>query len=284
MSPNEGVRRSAALQELRTSITEGIRVLLADKVGIVSGAGPGIGRATALAFAREGADLALAARRRESLDDLAAEVKSLGRRAIAVPTDITDPEQCRHLAQATHEAFGRIDVLVNNAYTARPFLPFADVDLQDWRNAMEVNLWGSLNMTQAVLPYMRDLGEGRVIMTSSAMRHALEGYGPYSTSKGALRTASRLLAKELGKYGIRVNTVTPGVTADNPNSGRYFAELAKQEGVEPEVVWNRIADANALKYVPTSSEIAEAVLFFASDMGSAATGQFMLVNGGQSFE
>ena len=259
-------------------------MLLADKVGIVSGAGPGIGRATALAFAREGADLALAARRRESLDDLAAEVKSLGRRAIAVPTDITDPEQCRHLAQATFEAFGRIDVLVNNAYTALPYVSFADSDLQDWRNAMEVNLWGSLNMTQAVLPYMRDLGEGRVIMTSSAMRHSLEGYGPYSTSKGALRTASRLLAKELGKYGIRVNTVTPGVTADNPNSGRYFAELAKQEGVEPEVVWNRIADANALKYVPTSSEIAEAVLFFASDMGSAATGQFMLVNGGQSFE
>ena len=259
-------------------------MLLANKVGVVSGAGPGIGRATALAFAREGADVALAARSAESLDELAAEVESLGRRAISVPTDITDPEQCRHLAEATYEAFGRIDVLVNNAYTALPFESFADSNLQDWRNAMDVNLWGSLNMTQAVLPYMRDLGEGRVIMTSSAMRHALEGMGAYATSKGALRSASRLLARELGQWGIRVNTVTPGVTADNPNSGRYFAEQAKKAGVEPEVIWNGIAAANALGYVPTSSEIAEAVLFFASDMGSAATGQFMLVNGGQSFE
>jgi len=259
-------------------------VLLANKVGIVSGAGPGIGRATALAFAREGADVAVAARSRESLDELAAEVKSLGRRAIAVPTDITDPEQCRHLAQATFEAFGRIDVLVNNAYTARPFVSFVDADLQDWRNAMEVNFWGSLNMTQAVVPYMRDLGEGRIIMTSAAMRHALEGTGAYAASKGALRTASRLLARELGKFGIRVNTVTPGVTADNPNSARYFAGLAKQEGVEPEVIWNRIAAANALRVVASSSEVAEAVLFFASGMGSAATGQFMLVDAGQSFE
>jgi NAD(P)-dependent dehydrogenase (short-subunit alcohol dehydrogenase family) len=259
-------------------------VLLADKVGIVSGAGPGIGRATALAFAREGADVAVAARSRESLDELAAEVESLGRRAIAVPTDITDPEQCQHLAEATFEAFGRIDVLVNNAYTARPFMSFADSNLQDWRTAMEVNLWGSLNMTHAVLPYMRELGEGRIIMTSAAMRHALEGTGAYAASKGALRSASRLLARELGKYGIRVNTVAAGVTADNPNSGRYFAEQAKKAGVEPEVIWDGIAAGNALKYVPGSAEVAEAVLFFASGMGSAATGQFMLVDGGQSFE
>lgn len=259
-------------------------MLLANKVGIVSGAGPGIGRATALAFAREGADVAVAARTPESLHELAAEVESLGRRAIAVPTDITDSEQCRHLAEATFEAFGRIDVLVNNAYTARPFVSFVDADLQDWRSAMEVNFWGSLNMTHAVVPYMRELGEGRVIMTSAAMRHALEGTGAYAASKGALRTASRLLARELGKYGIRVNTVTPGVTADNPHSGRYFAEQAKQAGVEPAVIWDGIAAANALKYVPTSAEVAEAVLFFASGMGSAATGQFLLVDGGQSFE
>jgi NAD(P)-dependent dehydrogenase (short-subunit alcohol dehydrogenase family) len=216
-------------------------------------------------FAREGADVAVAARRRDSIDEVAAEVEALGRRAIAVPTDITDPEQCVRLAEATFEAFGRIDILVNNAYTAMPYVPFADGDVNDWRNAMEINLWGSLNMTHAVVPYMRDLGEGRIIMTSSPNRHALEGMGAYATSKGALRTASRLLARELGKYGIRVNTVTPGVTADNPNSGRHFAALAEQEGVEPEVVWNRIADANALKYVPSSAEIAEAVLFFASD-------------------
>jgi NAD(P)-dependent dehydrogenase (short-subunit alcohol dehydrogenase family) len=259
-------------------------VLLGNKVGIVSGAGPGIGRATALAFAREGADVAVAARSRESLEELAAEIEALGRRAIAVPTDITDPEQCVHLAKVTFEAFGRIDVLVNNAYTARPFASFVDSDLKDWRAAMEVNLWGSLNMTHAVVPYMRELGEGRIIMTSAAMRHALEGTGAYATSKGALRSASRLLARELGKYGIRVNTVAAGVTADNPNSGRYFAEQAKKEGVEPEVVWGRIAAANALKYVPTSAEVAEAVLFFASGMGSAGTGQFVLVDGGQSFE
>jgi NAD(P)-dependent dehydrogenase (short-subunit alcohol dehydrogenase family) len=259
-------------------------VLLANKVGIVSGAGPGIGRATALAFAREGADVSLAARSPESLDELAAEVESLGRRAIAVPTDITDPEQCRHLAQATYEAFGRIDVLVNNAYTALPIVSFSDANLQDWRNAMEVNLWGSLNMTQAVLPYMRELGEGRIIMTSNAMRHALEGMGAYATSKGALRSASRLLARELGKWGIRVNTVALGTTADNPHSASWFAKQANQEGVGPEVISSRVAAANALGYLPASSEVAEAVLFFASDMGSAATGQFMLVNGGQSFE
>jgi NAD(P)-dependent dehydrogenase (short-subunit alcohol dehydrogenase family) len=259
-------------------------VLLENKVAIISGVGPGISRSTALTLAREGADVALGARSDETMRGVAAEVEALGRRAIHVSTDITDRDQCRRLAAEAHSAFGRIDILVNNAATSRPMTPLMDSDLDDWRTAMDINFWGSLNMTQAVVPYMRELGDGRVIMISSAAAFtSVAGFGPYASSKAALRAVSRVLARELGPFGIRVNTVAPGAT-EGANFAKYCEELAAKRNVDPQVIRDEVAADYALQYIPGPDEVAGGVLYFASELGRASTGQFLLVNGGQVFE
>jgi NAD(P)-dependent dehydrogenase (short-subunit alcohol dehydrogenase family) len=263
-------------------------MLLEHKVGVISGVGPGIGRSVALAFAREGADLALAARSDKTVQAVANEVELLGRRAICVKTDITVPEDCQRLAREAERAFGRIDLLVNNAGLVNPVASFAGSALNDWRQAMEVNYWGSLALTHAVVPYMRKVGGGRVIMINSeAARRTEVGFGPYTGSKAALLAASRVLAKELGAWGIRVNNVVPSATV--PSSGtaelpRFLLGQAEQRGVDPKVVYDEVAATRALGYIPTSDEVAGAVLFFASDLGRAVTGEFLHVNGGSWFE
>ena len=259
-------------------------MLLADKVGIVSGVGPGIGRSIALAFARAGADVALAARSEETLSDVAAEVEALGRRAIAVPTDVTRPEECQRLADATNSAYGRIDILVNNAFTARPIVTFAESDLNDWRAAMEVNYWGSLAMTHAVVPFMQELGNGRVVMiNASSARIPGVGYGAYGGSKAALLGATRFLAKELGPSGIRINSVLPSAT-ETPNQRLHIEARAKERGVDRQVVYDEVAASTALGYITTADEVAGAAVFFASDLASGVTGQFLHVSGGFWFE
>jgi NAD(P)-dependent dehydrogenase (short-subunit alcohol dehydrogenase family) len=140
---------------------------------------------------------------------------------------------------------------------------------------MDVNYWGSLRLTHAVVPFLREAGDGRVIMiNASASRVLTPGYGAYSGSKAALLAMSRGLAKELGPWGIRVNSVAPSKT-DTPNFWRYVTERARERGVDVQVVYDEAAGQTALRYIPTSDEVAAAVLFFASPLGSALTGQVL---------
>ena len=134
-------------------------MLLEDRVAIVSGIGPGMGRDISLAFAREGADVVLAARGADKLEAVAAEVRQAGRRALSVPTDIAKPDDCRRLADAAQEEFGRIDVLVNNAFKGGLEPHVADANLDDWRAIFDVNVFGSLQLTQVVAHRIRDQGE-----------------------------------------------------------------------------------------------------------------------------
>jgi NAD(P)-dependent dehydrogenase (short-subunit alcohol dehydrogenase family) len=259
-------------------------VLLEGKVGIVSGVGPGIGRAAVLALAREGTDLALVARSEERLREVQAEVEALGRRALVLAADVTVPKDCERVAAETHAAFGRIDVLFNNAFTAHPVGRFADGPVETWRPAMEVNLWGSLNMTHAVVPYMLEAGEGRVIMSNAtAARSSSPGYGPYIASKAALMAATRVLATELGPHGITVNTVAAGAT-NNPNFQAFCAREGERRGVDPQVVADEMAALNALRFLPVSEDVAQGVVFFASELGRAATAQFLLIDAGSQVQ
>src|SRR5262249_39605216 len=158
-----------------------------------------------------------------TLRDVAAEVEALGRQAIPMPTDSTRPEDCRRIAEAANAAWGRIDIAVCGAFTAQPVGRFADADLDTWRSTMEANYWANLHLGQAVLPYMRELGNGRVIMiNASSSRQTGIGYGSYSGSKSGLLGVTRTLAKELGEWGIRVNSVLPCATA-GPNQTRNIA-------------------------------------------------------------
>ena len=258
-------------------------MLLEGKVAIVSGIGPGMGRDISLTFARHGADLAIAARTPEKLDALAAEIEALGRKVIAVPTDITNDDQCQRLASETRKAFGRIDVLVNNAFHQGALKTFEDAEVEKWRRPFEVNVIGTLQLTKAVVPTMKEQRNGSIVMINSqVMREVLPTMGDYAASKGALLVASQTLARELGPYGIRVNSVVPGYIM-GPALEIYFQWQGKERGIEPAAVREEIEEKLALGRIPNSEEISGAVLFFASDLSRVVTGQSLDVNGGQVF-
>jgi NAD(P)-dependent dehydrogenase (short-subunit alcohol dehydrogenase family) len=255
-------------------------VLLEGKVAIISGIGPGMGRDISLLFAEHGADLVLGARTVASCEAVADEVRALGRRTEVVHLDITEAESCQAAADAAVAAFGGIDILVNNAFQDGNHKTFERSSLDEWKATMDVNLWGTLQMTEAVVPAMVERGGGRIVMINSMSTHRIEPkYGAYATSKGALETASKALARELGVHGIRVNSVFPGYIWGDKVEW-YFEHLAKKEGISPEEYYRRVADETALKYLPHSSEIAGSVLFFASDLSKPVTGQGLGVNAG----
>ncbi len=259
-------------------------MLLADRVVVVSGIGPGVGAEVAVAAAREGADVVLAARSVPMLDETAARVQAHGRRALAVPTDVTDPAQCRRLVDAARDAFGRIDVLVHNAFLSNPVALVEQADLEDWRRIFEVNLFGALRLTQLVTPGMRAAHRGSIVFVNSMSIRIIEPMmGGYAASKGALLTAARTLAKELGPDGIRVNSVVPGYIW-SAKMEAYFRRLAGDRGVPWETVRDEVASRTALHHIPDSAEIADAVVFFGSDLSRAVTGQSLDVNGGHYFD
>jgi NAD(P)-dependent dehydrogenase (short-subunit alcohol dehydrogenase family) len=258
-------------------------MLLKDRVAIVSGIGPGMGRDISLAFAREGADVVLAARGADKLEAVAAEVRERGRRALCVPTDIAKAEDCRRLVDAARKEFGRVDILVNNAFKGGLEPLMAEADTAEWRKIFDVNVFGSLQLTQAVVPHMRAAGGGSIVFINSMSMRIIEPkFGAYAASKGALMVAAQTLARELGKDRIRVNSVVPGYIWGASLEG-YFKMLAKQQGTSPEAVYDEIASRTALHHIPHSEEIADAVVFFASDLSRVVTGQALDVNGGHFF-
>ena len=258
-------------------------MLLTDRVAIVSGIGPGMGRDISLALAREGADVVLAARGADKLEAVAADVRARGRRALCVPTDIASAADCRRLVEAAQREFGRIDVLVNNAFKGGLEPLMADASVDEWRKIFDVNVFGSLQLTQAVIPHMRNQRGGSIVFINSMSMRIIEPkFGGYAASKGALLIAAQTLAKELGRDKIRVNTVVPGYIWGPALQG-YFKLLAQQQHTTPEAVYDEIAARTALNHIPTSEEIADAVIFFASDLSRVITGQALDVNGGHFF-
>ena len=259
--------------------------VLAGRVAIVSGVGPGMGRAIALELARAGADVALGARRPEALEAVAAEVEQLGRRAAVVPTDLTDPEQCRRLADTAAAELGRVDVLVNNAFAEEDWhVPFDGFDPDRWRAPFEVNVFGTLALTQACVPHLKASGGGSVVMiTTLSVRNPIPLLAGYASSKRAITTAAHVLARELGPAKIRVNCVAPGHIR-GASLDEYFEWIAGQRGVSPDVVADEIAAMNPLHHLAAPEEIAPAVLFFASDLSRVITGQTLDVNCGRTFD
>ena len=257
--------------------------LLSGKVCVVSGVGPGLGRQAALALAAHGADLVLGARRQSTLDEVLAELQGAGVRATAVPTNITDAEACVRLVATATEAFGGVDVLVNNAFRADVFQSFEDVDLALWRKIMDVNLFGSLQMTRAALPALRARGGGSVVMVASMVtRQPQPAQGGYAISKGALLTATRVLAYELGPSKVRVNAVVPGWMA-GPSVDMYIDMTSTGRGVLPEVVADELNARVPLGTIPSDADVAGSIVYLASDLSRAMTGQALDTNGGEIF-
>jgi len=258
-------------------------MLLKDKVAIVSGIGPGMGRDISIALARHGADVVLAARSQANLDPVAQEVEALGRRALAVPTDIAKADDCRHLVDAALRELGRVDILVNNAFKGGVEPLIEATTMEQWRAIFDVNVFGSMQLSQLVLAPMKEQGGGSIVFINSMSMRVIEpAMGGYAASKGALMAAAQTLAKEVGKHKIRVNSVVPGYIWSD-KLAEYFRYLAKQQNTTYEAVLAEISGRAALHHIPTSEEIADAVVFFASDLARAITGQALDVNGGHFF-
>jgi NAD(P)-dependent dehydrogenase (short-subunit alcohol dehydrogenase family) len=258
-------------------------MLVEGKVAVISGVGPGLGRDTALTMARNGADVVLSARTTETCESVAEEVRALGRRALVVPCDVTDPAACDALAAAAVEEFGHLDVLVFNAFREGPHRTVEAADLDDWRTTMEVNFFGSLHLVRSAVPHLRQVDAGRIILVNTMSVHqAQDRFGGYAASKAAVAMICKTLALELGKDGIRVNGVFPGYIWGYAVEW-YFNHKAQQRGVDLHVVYDEIAAETALGYLPTSEEVAGTILFFASDLSRACTGVALPVNAGHVF-
>ncbi|NLD75272.1 MAG: SDR family oxidoreductase [Acidimicrobiales bacterium] len=258
-------------------------MLLEGKVAVVSGIGPGMGRDISLAFAREGADVALLGRTAEKLESVAAEVEALGQRALPVVCDIADESACDAAAASVVDALGRLDIVVNNAYHGGHAQSFMDADFDKWREVMDVNLYGSLAMTRACVPHLEASGDGRVVMINTmSVQRIQERWGSYAASKGALATVTKTLALELGPKGIRVNAVHPGYIW-GPSLEWWFNHQAEKRGVPFQDVYDEVAADTCLGYLPGSDEIAGTVVYFASPLAKPVTGQMIGVNAGHWF-
>jgi 3-oxoacyl-[acyl-carrier protein] reductase len=257
---------------------------LEGRIAIVTGAAKGMGRDICLALAREGADLALAARDAAPLEAVAREVRALGRRALVQPTDVTAEAQVRALADATRAAFdGRIDVLVNAAGITGPIeTPVSAIAVEDFDEVLAVNVRGTFLPIKHVLPTMLAQRYGKIVNISGTS--GLRGYkyrAAYSSSKWAIRGLTRTVALEAGPHNVNVNAVHPGIVA-GPRMDKLCREKAQRRGAPwtPERVYQEYVDEMALRRVTTARDVAETVCFLASDDSRNVTGQSITVDGG----
>ncbi|RJF93147.1 SDR family oxidoreductase [Sphingomonas cavernae] len=255
-------------------------MLLKDKVVIVSGVGPGMGQALARIAAAEGAKVALGARNEDFINTVAEEIRSGGGEAVAVSTDIGNAGQCAALAKATVDAFGRIDGLVNTAYIHGAWVTVDEADPEDWAKVFDINCLGALRMTQAVLPAMKAQGGGAVVNVATMSQvNPFPGEGGYATGKGALATMTKHMAKDFGRFNIRVNATRMGWIGGKPVYDYIHGQVAN--GADREAVVNEITGRIPLGIIPPEEECAKSVLFFLSDYAKVVTGATLDVNGGQ---
>lgn len=254
--------------------------MLEDKVVVISGVGPALGTTLARRCAEAGADLVLAARTAERLTEVADQVSALGRRALAVSTDITDDEQVANLVTRSLEEHGKVDVLINNAFRVPSMKPLADTTFQHIRDAIELTVLGALRISQGFTPALAESKGSVVNVNSMVIRHSQPKYGAYKMAKAALLAMSHSLSTELGAQGIRVNTVAPGYIWGGTLQS-YFTHQAGKFGTTVEEIYNAAAAGSDLKRLPTEDEVASAILFLASDLASGITGATLDVNCGE---
>lgn len=247
-------------------------------VAIVTGAGPGMGRAIALGFAARGVDVVLAARRKERLDAVAEEVRALGRQALPVPADLSNPDDCAAVVEQAMTAFGRLDYLVQNGHHPGDWVRVADADPKSWKHIFDVNFFGAIHLIQAAAPVMADPGAIVLVNSGAALRNP-PTMGAYAASKAALASLVRTSAVELGPK-IRVNGIFLGpVTGESLDAGA--AATAAATGITEEEFFRQRAQDLPIKHIPTPEECAGSVLFFCSSLAAPVTGQHLSVNGGQ---
>ena len=234
------------------------------RVVLITGAAVGIGRACAMKFAEYGADLALLDVDREGLDKLVEDLRPSGARAVAAACDISDENAVRDAVAKVFAAFGRIDVLINNAALWRDSTPFMETDTDRWRRYVDVNILGTMFVTRAVLDHMINARYGRIINVASvAGVYGNKNMVHYSMTKGAIISFTKALAKEVAEYGITVNATSPGTVSPSSESVDHVQE-------------------NSMSYMGrtgSGSENAELICYLASEEAGYVSGQNIQIDG-----
>ncbi|HET8613505.1 MAG TPA: SDR family oxidoreductase [Sphingomonas sp.] len=255
-------------------------MLLEGKVVIISGVGPGMGQALARIAAAEGARVGLGARNKAFLDEVAADIRSNGGEAVAVATDVTSADQCRALAKTVTDTFGRIDGLVSSAYMHGEWKPVDEADAEQFAGIFNINCAGALRMAQACLPAMKQAGGGAIVNVSTMSTvNPFPGEGAYASAKGGLNALTRHMAKDFGRFGIRVNVARMGWIDGAPVQGFIDGQVAA--GRKREDVLGEVTARIPLGIIPPEEDCAKAVLWFLSDYAKVVTGASLDVNGGQ---
>ncbi|MFJ9078635.1 SDR family NAD(P)-dependent oxidoreductase [Streptomyces sp. NPDC102278] len=247
-----------------------------DKTVLVTGAGSGIGRTVARAFAAEGAAVVVAGRTAASLDETVALIEKEGGTAVAITADVTRSQDVRALVDRTVERFGSLDVAVNNAGVFRGGAPVADLPEQEWRTMLDVNVTGVLLGLQAQVARMRRQSDGGVIVNISSNLGAhtrIPGAAGYLATKAAVSALTRAAALDHIADGVRINAVSPGPSATG---------MSLRAGESPEDRALRMKDESPLGRVSSTKEIAAAVLYLASGDAASLVGTDLVIDGGAS--
>jgi NAD(P)-dependent dehydrogenase (short-subunit alcohol dehydrogenase family) len=245
---------------------------LKDRVVIITGAGQGIGRVFAKAFAMAGARTVIAERNEKTAGGVAADIMKADGQALAVTTNIADPASVAEMIEVVEDKYGRIDVLINNAaiFSTLQMRPFEQIPLEEWEQVLRVNITGAFLCARGVLPAMRRAKWGRIInMAAGAVSLGRPGYLHYIASKAALVGMSRSMARELGPDNITVNAILPGAT---------FTEIERKT-VTPQQK-ERIIGMQCVPRAETPEDLVGAALFLASEASAFITGQIINADGG----
>jgi NAD(P)-dependent dehydrogenase (short-subunit alcohol dehydrogenase family) len=255
-------------------------MLLKEKVAVITGGGRGIGRAIALAYAREGAQLVLAARSVQALEETRLAASRLGSEALVVPTDIRDAESIAALSRQTLEHFGRVDILVNNSGVAGPTARLWEIAPGDWEETFVVNVTGTFLCCRAFLPHMIQQSSGSIIIIGSMTgKRPLLGRTPYSASKMALVGLARTLAWETGQYGIRVNVISPG-PVEGERIEMVIRKQAEIKGISTDEARQAFLRDSPLGRLVPAQDVAAAAVFLASEQARSITGEDLNVSAG----
>jgi NAD(P)-dependent dehydrogenase (short-subunit alcohol dehydrogenase family) len=253
---------------------------LKNKVAVVTGGGSGIGKAIALAFAKEGASVVVASRNEANLENVIKEIKTMGSRASAMRLDVSCHNQIREMVLRTVDEYGKIDILVNNTGIAGPTTEVADLKIEDWSETLAINLTGAMLCSREAIKFMIPQERGNIVNISA--RAGIHGFlfrSPYSVSKAGLINFTQTLAMEVGKYNIRVNCISPG-PVEGERARKVFAAKSEALNIPVEnIVLEKTAKIALGRFV-TAEELANAAIFLASDKSSGITGQNIVVDAG----
>ena len=253
---------------------------LAGAVVVVTGAGKGIGRHIALAFADAGATIAAVGRDVAALEAICELIEARGARGLVAPADVGEPDQVAAMARRVLDELGKVDVLVCNSGIAGPTAPLWEISPQEWAQTLNVNVTGTFLCCRALLPAMIERRGGAIVVIGSVSgKRPLHGRTPYTTSKLGLVGLVRTLAWETGEHGIRVNLISPGYVA-GPRIERVIAAQATALDLTPDQARARFTSSSPLGGLTPPEDVAACAVFLASPAAASITGEDLNVSAG----